>query len=364
MARKKTTTKKKTTKRKKKTIFSNKKIVYTVLVVVFIFIAGGAFIGGYYLAKTSIEKNTTKQHKKVTNHKNIKDIAKLEELLEQAKHQNNTAKTHINKVNKIEKKQNKNLINSEAIDYQENIHNIKQKNKPTTKPIIYTNKPKLVIIMDDMSFASQVRALKKLDIKVTPSFFPPSNRHPNTAKYAKEFSHYMVHFPMQATNPNFHEEINTLHINSTQQFIDNRVKFIKKEFPNVKFVNNHTGSKFTSNYQAMNRLYIALDRYNLIFIDSRTTSKTKAPLLAQKYHKLLLSRDVFLDNKPDIAYIQKQLRQAIRIAKKRGYAIAICHPHPKTFQALARSKYMLKNVKVIYIDELYRDVKTNKLSRL
>jgi len=354
---KKTTTRKKTTK--KKTIFKNKKIVFLVLVVVLLFVGGGAFIAGYYFAKSNIKPTTTHHKKSTTQTKEA--LKELQKLVDENINQTPIAKKENNKT-KTSKENNKKLVNSEAVDYQENNHTIKETKH--IKPLIYTNKPKLVIIMDDMSFSSQVKKLKASGINITPSFFPPSKRHPNTAKYAKEFSHYMVHFPMQATNPNFREEPNTLHIDSTYRFMVNRVKFIKEEFPKVKFINNHTGSKFTSNYRAMNKLYLVLNRYDLVFVDSRTTSKTKAPEIAKKYHDILLSRDVFLDNKPNIAYIQKQLKQAIRIAKKRGYAIAICHPHPTTFEALIKSKKLLKNVEVIYIDELYKLYKTNKLSKL
>ena len=218
--------------------------------------------------------------------------------------------------------------------------------------------------MDDMSFGYEVNKLKKLHMIITPSFFPPTSNHPNTAIYAKEFSHYMVHFPMQATNPNFHEEPKTLHINSTLSFIENRVKFIKQNFPNLKFVNNHTGSKFTSNLKSMLKLYKALDKYNLVFIDSVTTSKSKAPIVAKKYHKILLQRDVFLDNIQNVSYIHHQLKEAIKIAKKNGYAIAICHPHSATFKALKTSKNILKGVQLIYIGQMYNFAKQHHISRL
>jgi len=348
--------KKKTTKSKKKSIFSNKKITFFVLFFIVILIGGSAFVGGYYFAKSTIKKEV----KVVDN--NVKTKQALKELQKLVDENIRLKQEHKKIIAQKTKTKPKKLVNSEAIDYQENAH--KNEDIKHIKKVIYTSKPKLVIIMDDMSFNSQVKALKHLGINVTPSFFPPSKRHPKTAIYAKEFKHYMVHFPMQATNPNFREEINTLHIDSSENFIQNRVKNIKKQFPNVKFVNNHTGSKFTADYNAMNKLYIALNKYNIIFVDSKTTSKTKAPIIAKKYNKILLSRDVFLDNKADIKYIQNQLKKAIKIAKKRGYAIAICHPHTKTFEALAKSKKLLQNVEVIYIDELYKLYQTNKLSKL
>ena len=340
---------------KKQTIFKNKKIIISFLIIIVILVGGSAFVAGYYFASSKKIEQVAKNDKLKTQEA-LKELQKLVDeniKLKQKIKEENKTKSNI----KADK-----LVNSEVIDYQEN----KKTQSPIDekKPIIYTSKPRLVIIMDDMSFFSQVKKLKALNIKITPSFFPPTKRHPNTAKYAKEFKHYMVHFPMQATNPNFREEEHTLHIDSSFAFIEDRVKEIKRDFPKVRFVNNHTGSKFTSDYKAMNKLYIALNKYNIIFVDSKTTSKSKASMIAKKRHQLLLSRDVFLDNKPEISYIQNQLKKAIKLAKKRGYAIAICHPHSKTFEALAKSKNLLKDVEVIYIDEFYKLYQTHKLSKL
>ncbi len=43
---------------------------------------------------------------------------------------------------------------------------------------------------------------------------------------------------------------------------------------------------------------------------------------------------MFLDNEQDGVYIRGQLNQAVRLARKTGAAIAICHPHPVTIRTL------------------------------
>ena len=58
--------------------------------------------------------------------------------------------------------------------------------------------PKLAIIIDDMSNEKQVKNLKALNLKITPSFFPPDKTHKNTAKLALKFDFYMVHLPLAA----------------------------------------------------------------------------------------------------------------------------------------------------------------------
>jgi len=70
-----------------------------------------------------------------------------------------------------------------------------------------------------------------------------------------------------------------------------------------------------------------------------------------------LARDIFLDNIADIGYIKNQLKKAVKLAKKHGYAIAIGHPHSTTFKALATSGTILKDVDIVYIDELYKTLR-------
>jgi polysaccharide deacetylase 2 family uncharacterized protein YibQ len=47
-------------------------------------------------------------------------------------------------------------------------------------------------------------------------------------------------------------------------------------------------------------------------------------------------RDIFLDNEQDAAAVDQQLARTEEVARRRGYAIAIGHPHDGTIAALAR----------------------------
>ena len=256
-----------------------------------------------------------------------------------------------------EEKESAKVSNSEIIDYIQStkIHQPKKTPKQHHKTI-KTTKPKLVIIIDDVAFKYQVKLIKEIPFNITPSFFPPNKIHPNTSIYAKEFKSYMVHVPMQA----FHfqkPEPNTLEINNSLKSIENRISLIKKEFPNAHFINNHTGSKFTSNYEAMKKLFKVLKENNLGFVDSKTTHLIQSYNVNKIYHIPLFSRNIFLDNKEDKQYILNQLKKAIKIAKKKGYAIAIAHPHKITLKTLKEAKNLLDQVDVIYIDELAKYAK-------
>jgi len=60
-------------------------------------------------------------------------------------------------------------------------------------------------------------------------------------------------------------------------------------------------------------------------------------------------RDVFLDNEQNEVYIIGQLANAITQAKKKGHAIAICHPHPETIATLSKALPKLSQQGVILV---------------
>lgn len=217
--------------------------------------------------------------------------------------------------------------------------------------------PKLAIIMDDISTNAQVRELKKLSIKVTPSIFPPEKEHPKSAELAKEFSVYMVHLPLQALNYT-NEKANTLHTGDSKEKISQHIKDIKKDFKDVKYINNHTGSGFTSDFKSTLALLDELKNSEIYFIDSLTTNKSTVLDASKKLGLKYAYRDVFLDNEQNVSKILKMINNAVAVAKKDGVAIAICHPYKSTFEALKiAQKDAFKGVEVVYVDKIYEHYK-------
>ena len=217
--------------------------------------------------------------------------------------------------------------------------------------------PKLAIIMDDISTNAQVRELKKLSIKVTPSIFPPEKEHPKSAELAKEFSVYMVHLPLQALNYT-NEKANTLRTGDSKEKISQRIKDIKKDFKGVKYINNHTGSGFTSDFKSTLALLAELKNSEIYFIDSLTTNKSTVLDASKKLGLKYAYRDVFLDNEQNVSKILKMINKAVAVAKKDGVAIAICHPYKSTFEALKiAQKDAFNGVEVVYVDKIYEHYK-------
>lgn len=217
--------------------------------------------------------------------------------------------------------------------------------------------PKLAIIMDDISTNAQINELKKLSIKVTPSIFPPEKEHPKTAELAKEFSVYMVHLPLQALNYT-NEKANTLRTGDSKEKISQRIKDIKKDFKGVKYINNHTGSDFTSDFKSTLALLAELKNSEIYFIDSLTTNKSTVLDASKKLGLKYVYRDVFLDNEQNVSKTLKMINNAVAVAKKDGVAIAICHPYKSTFEALKiAQKDAFNGVEVVYVDKIYEHYK-------
>lgn len=267
----------------------------------------------------------------------------------------------------LEVKPSKYILASEIEDYkQAKKQKFQEENLSSYQPICKSvttkkiekkefkdGKKRVAIIMDDIGNIKQVRRLLALNMAITPSIFPSTKRHPDTPKFAKKFKSYMVHVPMEAFHFSRPEE-NTLKVSDSLKVIEEKILEIHKDFPDAVAINNHTGSKFTSNIKAMDRLFCALDKYGIAFIDSKTAPHTYGKKMQKLHRCFVYCRDVFLDNKPDVEYILNQIELVVKKAKKRGVAIAICHPRKATFEALKRAKPLFEGVELVYIDELYR----------
>jgi len=223
-----------------------------------------------------------------------------------------------------------------------------------SKLVYHSGKPKLVIVIDDISSAKQLKRIKALGIPVTPSIFPPSALSMTSHRLARGLKHYMIHLPMESGSRQFNHQYKTLKISFSKEKMQARIKEIRRLFPAARYINNHTGSVFTSNMKAMRMLYGIMKKEGFIFIDSRTIGTTKVKKIAHAYGDTYVGRDVFIDNIHTVVSIHQQLRKAVQIAKRKGYAIAIGHPHTVTMQALASAKAILSDVKLVYIDQIFQ----------
>lgn len=327
---KKQTVKKRTVRKKKKRSSSKKGIVlFLVLFVMVSLVAFGYYLGQQDKAAPVVKNHKTALHKKAEQHKKTSKVFSNIETKKPAK-----AKTSV----PVKKEQLPKV----------------SKSKEKVALAYRAQKPKLVIIIDDVSNQRQLNRIKALKIPVTPSIFPPSHLSMSSHALARGLKHYMIHLPMESGSRQFNKQYKTLKTSFTKSQMEARVKEIRQLFPEAHYINNHTGSVFTDDYKAMYTLYGIMKKEGFIFIDSRTIGSTKVRKIAHEYEDAYVARDIFIDNKQSTSYIHDQLRKAVKIAKKKGYAIAIGHPHKTTMQALASAGDIFKDVELVYIDQIFQ----------
>ncbi len=144
----------------------------------------------------------------------------------------------------------------------------------------------------------------------------------------------MLHLPMEPMNASAMSEGKSTVLTSMD---DKRIMQLTGEMidslPGISGVNNHQGSRATSDERTMRAVLKEIKRQGLFFVDSNTYSKSLGDKLSAQMGVPTGRNNIFLDNSTDEAEIIKKIWQAAAIADKYGSAIAICHARPNTVNA-------------------------------
>ncbi len=198
--------------------------------------------------------------------------------------------------------------------------------------------PLIGLIIDDIGWrAADGRRAVRLPGPVTVAFLP----HAPHARALAEEAHrrgkeIMLHLPMEASNGK------RLGPGGLTGALDEKA-FKRSVFeslaavPHVRGINNHMGSRLTADPLRMRWLMQSLMfRGDLYFVDSRTTAASVAEREAVARDLAATHRDVFIDYEDDAAVIDTQLARLVARAKRKGTALGIGHPFPRTLDALER----------------------------
>jgi uncharacterized protein len=206
---------------------------------------------------------------------------------------------------------------------------------PATTPFVPPGKPKIAIVIDDMGLdmrdSNRAAALPGF---ITLSYMPYATRLREQTRDAREQGHeLLLHMPME---PVGHDDPGpgALLVDLPANEIRQRFQTALASFVGFDGVNNHMGSKFTANSAGMEIVIDELRQRNLFFLDSRTSAKSVGESLARQEGLPTIARDVFLDDDITLKAVNAQLERVEYVAKHKGYAVAIGHPHAITLQAL------------------------------
>lgn len=197
--------------------------------------------------------------------------------------------------------------------------------------------PLIAIVLDDMgpNKENTERALK-LPPSVTFAFLPYAKDVAVLAAQAKGKGHeLLVHVPMEpagAVEPGPH----ALRVTDAPEKILEELRWNLSQLSGYVGINNHMGSRFTADETSMRIVVGELKTRKLLLLDSRTTKDTQAAPIAQQAGVPSLSRDVFLDNEEGSGEVTRELERLEKLAREKGSAVAIGHPHPATLDVLQK----------------------------
>ncbi len=196
--------------------------------------------------------------------------------------------------------------------------------------------PKIVVIIDDLGLDQQATDyLAATPGPFTLAYLPYADNLAQQTAGVKAAGHeLMVHLPMQSHRATADPGKNALLTGLSFKEFGERLEWNLTQFEGYVGINNHMGSRLTEDPALMVRLMARLRREGLLFVDSLTTPRSVGERAAKAIDVPFLARDVFLDNEREPAYINRQLATTEKIAKLRGYAVAIGHPYPETLSAL------------------------------
>jgi hypothetical protein len=105
--------------------------------------------------------------------------------------------------------------------------------------------------------------------------------------------------------------------------------------PGAVGVNNHMGSALSADPASMSTILGVLAERGLFFLDSRTSAQSVGFRIATSLGVPAAERQVFLDDDPRPAAVAAEFQHLLELARTRGGAIAIGHPHSATLATLA-----------------------------
>jgi uncharacterized protein len=215
--------------------------------------------------------------------------------------------------------------------------------------------PAVALIIDDLGHRpAGDRAALALPGAVTFAILPHSPAATALAVRARASGRdVLLHLPMEAEADNHLLGAGALRADMARGEFVSTLHDALASVPYLSGVNNHMGSRLTRDRERMDWLMAELRAVgSLLYVDSRTTPGSTAAAAAAAQALPYAVRDVFLDNRQDPSYIERQFERLLARAARHGDAVGIAHPHPATLAVLARRLPALAGMRLVGIRRL------------
>lgn len=224
--------------------------------------------------------------------------------------------------------------------------------KPNTPAAV---KGKLAVVIDDAGrdLESQ-HVYESLGIPLTLAVMPNQVHTRDAAlSWHAHGLPVILHQPMESVS-GIGMESKVILTSMGDEEIRSLLKSSLSQVPEAVGINNHQGSKATTDRHTMDVVMNELHHRHLFFFDSRTNSTTAADGAAASYGVPYVRNDLFVDNEADVAAISAMIREAAKRAQKYGTYVIIGHCRPKTAEAFRQMVPQLEKegIQFVYVSSL------------
>lgn len=189
----------------------------------------------------------------------------------------------------------------------------------------------IAIVIDDFGNAMKgTEQMLDLPVKITVAVMPFL---PTTKKDAEEAflkgHDVIVHLPMEPKNgKRSWLGPGAIMTDLSDEEIRRRVEAAIDDVPHAIGMNNHMGSKATSDERVMRVVLQVCKERGLFFLDSRTSYRTVVPKVAAELGVQALHNNVFLDDVYTPHHVSRQIREVKKFLRHHERCVVIGHVGP------------------------------------
>lgn len=231
---------------------------------------------------------------------------------------------------------------------------------PERAATAHASRPAVALVIDDLGIAAQrsVQALR-LPKEVTLSFLPYGPVSVAVAQAAAAKGHdIFVHLPMEPLG-DADPGPQALRVGDAparlRHLLDAHYQRFAARVP-VAGINNHMGSRASADRAVMDTVMARVAEWGVTYLDSLTTPDSVAGAAARRHRVPFIARDVFIDPAAGPDVVLAQLDAVEALARRRGVAVAIAHPHETTLAMLETWVRGLaaRGLRLVRVDEALR----------
>ncbi len=204
-------------------------------------------------------------------------------------------------------------------------------------PTLVFGPGEIAIIIDDFGYnmGETVRKLIEFPVPLSYSIIPGLPYSKKLARLLHEKGKtVLIHMPMEPLQGQVESDGYTLLTALPSDEIESRVRRAVEDVPFATGLNNHMGSRATTDSTLLAAAFAELKQHKLFYVDSRTNSQSIAYDMALAAGIPALKNTLFLDAVDDSAHVAMKLLRLADTARKKGRAVGIGHPRKNTLAAL------------------------------